>query len=526
MKELIIYEENRPKVLHDLKDGRVDYIDLTHWDFTDRFFAFLLAKRYFEWCAESYPTPRKKEEVPVWFLLCCAIQMKLHTEVAYDNLPGILRSGAILSRVKFNVGLKGGGFNYKNKKEREVPVDQDTVRKYFKATDSEEMMSWYNEDVVGWFRHWRGFDKEGIGILDKTYLFVPDNPNYENTSVLPFDEHDNLVDVDKLSPLERGKVRYKRCYALTSLLHTNLQTDYYLYGGCHLGPGKESGLTEGEKLVDGFVERFGVGVLKLIIADREYVDGPMITKFKKRYKIDTLLPLRSNMNALEDAKGLASVPETKWELYSEERDESGKLVKRKEVVGFEDITSWDECEVPLYVVLMKVTEADGREHIWGLASTRVFKRAAEAFDYYKKRPKIEERHRQFKGCWLIDKFTSTDFSLVTTHVVLSLMVYSMIEFYLMRRDMQHLANKMITTLRAEEQLGKDAAIVYSGRYFATFDIDEYSEIIVNIEGEPRRRFRKWLKEFRKYKVRLKSQEQSLGSKKPGSQNRLPPPRAP
>lgn len=104
-----VNEENKPKVLHDLKDGRIDYVDLTHWDFVDRFFGFLLSTRFFEWAARSFPTPRKKEEVPVWFLLGCAIQMKLHTEVAFDNLPGILRSGAILSRVRFNVGLRDGG---------------------------------------------------------------------------------------------------------------------------------------------------------------------------------------------------------------------------------------------------------------------------------------------------------------------------------------------------------------------------------------------------------------------------------
>jgi hypothetical protein len=40
--------------------------------------------------------------------------MKLHLQKAFHALPGILRSGAILSRVGFNVGLKEGGFNYKS----------------------------------------------------------------------------------------------------------------------------------------------------------------------------------------------------------------------------------------------------------------------------------------------------------------------------------------------------------------------------------------------------------------------------
>ena len=102
----IIYEENKVKVLNDLKEGRLDYLDLADWSFQDKFFAFLLSTRFFEICGASYPSPRKKEEVMIWFLLVCQVTMKLHTTSAYSKLPGILRSGAILSRVKFNVGGK------------------------------------------------------------------------------------------------------------------------------------------------------------------------------------------------------------------------------------------------------------------------------------------------------------------------------------------------------------------------------------------------------------------------------------
>ncbi len=41
----IIYEENRIKVLNDLREGKLDYIDLSDWTFHDKFFAFLLGMR-------------------------------------------------------------------------------------------------------------------------------------------------------------------------------------------------------------------------------------------------------------------------------------------------------------------------------------------------------------------------------------------------------------------------------------------------------------------------------------------------
>ena len=96
-------------------------------------------------------------------------------------------------------------------------------------------------------------------------------------------------------------------------------------------------------------------------------------------------------------------------------------------------------------------------------------------------------------------FSSPKFSLVTTHVVFVLLVYSLIQLYLKRKHLSDLANKTITTLRSEERLGKDAVIVYSREYFAVFDLDEYTDIIMKLEGAPRQRLRSWIKEFRKRK---------------------------
>ncbi len=102
--QLIIFEENKVKVRERLKDGRIDYFDLTSWSFQDRLFGFLMEQRFFEWCASSYPTPRERENIPVWFLLACGIQtssdrclpeVKLHPAVGLD-----LNEGEVQCRVK------------------------------------------------------------------------------------------------------------------------------------------------------------------------------------------------------------------------------------------------------------------------------------------------------------------------------------------------------------------------------------------------------------------------------------------
>jgi hypothetical protein len=118
--DLIVFQENKVAVRKRLKDGRID-LDLTSWSFQDRLFGFLIEEKFFELCGSSYPTPRQRENIPVWFLLASGIQMKLHRSAAFQRLEYILRSGSILTRVKFNVGLKGGDLTRRTRRAEGVP---------------------------------------------------------------------------------------------------------------------------------------------------------------------------------------------------------------------------------------------------------------------------------------------------------------------------------------------------------------------------------------------------------------------
>ncbi len=320
----------------------IDYLDLTTWSFQDRLFGFLMEERFFEWCGSGYPTPRERENIPVWFLLACAIQMKLHRSAAYQKLAYILRSGSILTRVRFNVGFKEGGFNNQNRKGRQSPIDQDTARKFFTDTEASEVEDWYNRDVQKWPRRHRGYsDKEGIFILDPTLISLPDNPHYKESALLPLDQGGRYVDVKKLSPQERKRFKYPRAYKLTLLLHWSRQDDYFMFAGGHLGRGDESGFKRGGELVDRFVSEVGKRVIKLLIMDREFIDGAMITRFKKIHGIDCLVPLKSNMHVLLDALGISKIERVRWLLSNEVKDETGKVWEREEVAGVGYVESWE-----------------------------------------------------------------------------------------------------------------------------------------------------------------------------------------
>jgi len=45
-------------------------------------------------------------------------------------------------------------------------------------------------------------------------------------------------------------------------------------------------------------------------------------------------------------------------------------------------------------------------------------------------------------------------------------------------------------------MGVNSVIVYSGNYFAVFDLDDYTEIIVDLNEQARLRLKKWIGRFK------------------------------
>ncbi len=66
------------------------------------------------------------------------------------------------------------------------------------------------------------FDADGLFIADGTYLFVPDNPRYEGSQRLLFDEHNHPVSKkqeQEMTKAQRARCRWRRCYKAVLLLH-------------------------------------------------------------------------------------------------------------------------------------------------------------------------------------------------------------------------------------------------------------------------------------------------------------------
>ena len=246
-----LYERNDSLVIEAFRRGEFDYLEgVGEINETD-FFRALVGKNILRKLADTYPSPCKKHDVPVWVYLASDISMRFHGVHPFHAFPYVVRSGGMIQAFGPSMGHKAvhpqtgdvslacEGFNEKNTYDRQTPCDQDYLRKMARRTPSPDLQTWFNREVVGIFKQHHVWDAEGIFIGDATYLFVPDNPKYENSSRLLFDEHNHPVDGGTLTAQQRARCTWKRCYKLVSLIHTNRTAEFFLYAGLVITAGQD-----------------------------------------------------------------------------------------------------------------------------------------------------------------------------------------------------------------------------------------------------------------------------------------------
>jgi hypothetical protein len=314
MPSLNLIEHHPELVLEALRRGEFDQIEIIGEADEKEFFELCFKEKMLEALAKGMPTARKKEEVPRWFILAANLSLKLHLENSFLAFERVVRCGGLLAALPPEIAakhlnietkelsLKCQGFNDKNSYDRATPCDHDTLRKYTKDVSAQRWVDWFNESVQQVFQSYGFFDPEGIFVGDGSYLFVPDNPAYEGSVVMWFDEHNHPVDYDTLSEEERKTAHRERCYKLVSLLH--LRGDSYVYAGLALVPGNAHECPVLYQLVEQFVKNVGPGVIKLLILDRGFIDGKNLTRCKQEWGIDVLLPMKKRMDIWEDAWAL------------------------------------------------------------------------------------------------------------------------------------------------------------------------------------------------------------------------------
>jgi Transposase DDE domain len=535
---LVIFEDNKPFVLEALQNGDFDYMEAASEVFEADFFRFIKAKFLLDELSQSYPTPRKKQDVPFWFYVAGNLSMRLHGVHAFDAFPMVVRSGGMVQAFGPKAGRKVvhpdtgdrtilcEGFNRKNHYDRESPCDADFLRKVAKDTDAEALMRWFGGDGVRTFRRHRAFDREGVFIGDASYLFVPDNPRYEGSVKLLFDEHDHPISKEqyrKMTDDQKSRCQWRRCYKMVTLLHTNSALDFFLFVAVRVVPGNDHECPVLYALVENFVRTVGKGVMKRLILDRGFLDGEAISRCKEEYGIDVLIPIRRNMDIYADAAALFQQSDVRWvECKTQEegakkplpargrpravaRREKArqktlhqlreqrpppppeKVLIKKEAAVIGEFRSWSSCTVPLCVVANREHYADGHQENWFLIDTKEVKSPEQIQQEYHLRVSTEERYRQLKCFSDLTHFTSRAFSMVVNQVVFIMLAYNLLQIYLLHRERKELNQKTLPRIRQQLLPSDNHIIVYYQNYYAMFEPFELIGFVVVLQEEARKK---------------------------------------
>jgi hypothetical protein len=541
--DLAAFEHDRQFVIEALRRGEIDFLENVSEAAEADFFRHLLGRNVLERLAESYPTPRKKEEVPIWLYIASQISLKLH-DASYHAFPYVLRSGGLITALGPKAGRKAehpdtqdvtlacAGFNDKNAYDRQTPCDQDFLRKFARDTQPNRLHAWFNREVPRCLRSLKLFDAEGLFLGDASYVFVPDNDNYQDSVKLLFDEHNHPVDSQKVD-LRDQRYQWRRCYKVVSLIHVNRELNLFLTVAARVVPGNEHECPILYELVDGFVKAVERGWMKVLVVDRGLIDGANMARLKTSHHIDTVVPLRKNMNAYQDMMGLTRLQDFVWEPYQTprakpvkqaDRPKPPRIVKRewkrqrtlaakkglppppslpqpaapRTLLGIaRGVTSWTDCTVPLTAVVSREIDQEGNTEHWVLVTTSASFSAPHIRSTYALRTAIEERHRQYKCFWDLAHMPSRRFSMVVTQVLFVLLAYTLLQAHLFLRHRQQMnprtRGRLLDLLNPTVEL---VAVYYEQR-FCLLSLAEFAVLLLEVEETARAKLLPKMKQLRR-----------------------------
>ncbi len=452
MRELQIIYQDQEKIIKKLNTGDVDAIELAVEQITDEFMIYGLRGSLIDELSNTFPDPRKQEEISTKIILSASIAGHFADMYALSQSPYALHSPILLAELGLNVKMlsKGEGISKRGTKQN-APFNGDVIRKMLIKISPKELICWYNKNIGKAYLRQSGY-RPSFHILDCTDLEVNiDNENYEGSGV-----------VKRKKKKKNGKEEEetRRGYKLGSL--RSLLDDGGIITGIAFGAINVHDL---ELCKDLLTNSPMLRAGDTILFDRAFIDGLTISRLKEKRHVDVIIPLRSDMLAYEDSLVTAYHPESSdWEKHP---NREGQEIKRIEHVQW----MWEGCSVGLNGCVVRYLKegkdgSNGRqdyEHTV-FVSTALRLTGKEILGRYDLRSEIEEDHRQWKeGLWDMTNFTSTSLIQIVYHVICVLLSYNLQQVYTNTEKGERFSEKTLRQIRREQTRRHEVSmIVYSG----------------------------------------------------------------
>ena len=453
-----VCKENRVSVLEQVRNGKLDSAMLSSTNLIDEIILAMHDNHLLFKISESVPDLRAPNAVipyDVVWASAIAAKMKVHTSLS--DIPFAISDHRTLAKLGYALVNTDDGIYTGLMREGSLRF---LLGKY----TPQMLIDGYNQAVQKYILPELGLNAD-IHILDCTDIEVNYwNTNYEGSGVAY-----NKRQKDEAKDRARG-------YKLSTL--RGIVNDSGVIEEIRFGPLNVHDLTLSDEMLR------TTPMLKpgdILINDRGFLSRDLINYLKSHRKVDTYVPLRTNMVAYDIAVKAARA-QNDWYKHPVTRYKTQVMTlitdlgsywesqNPEDDVGFNGCVVWDK--------------ATGNYSVF--ITTDLTKSASDILKTYCLRPEIEEDYRQIKDFWKIEDFKSTKLNVIVFHVVCVLFGYLFFQLYTMLPDgEQYLGHSLPVVLKGYNAKVQGYIVLYVGIEFGILTLLEMMKLYAESEGEVR-----------------------------------------
>jgi len=515
MDSIEMVARNAEEVRKAIELGEIIHLDTASEELTDEFLLFAINSGLLEKWAENFPDPRAQVEIGMKIIIAASLAARFAGLYSIRKIGYVLKSAIVLGALGYSIKVvePGEGVSKRGTTDEKI-MSGDVVRKLLvqmeekvelKAQELQpikeevvkvkvrerlsrrevkeevnkmeaqargqgvgrELVEWYNLSVGLSMLEYAELGKgRRIHILDATKIEVLlEAGNYECSGVVRNDDG-TLSRGYKLGTLRTllDKAGIFSQVALASIEVHDLEL-------CRAILQSSKAIREGD----------------LILEDRGFLDGPMISYLKKERKVDLIVPLKSNMLACQEAIKLAQL-QNNWQAHPTRSEQEIAFVAQLPEV-------WDGCTVLLNACVIRFFNNKKKiEDYIVLVTTDLRFNAALIVRHYEERPEVEQDYQQLKsGGWLLKKLSSTRYSEIAFYILTIVLSYSLYHLFADTMAGARFANKTRQAIALEQlRTRRTHIIVYAGGFFEIFETLHFFQLILYLPITIQLRLRCWL----------------------------------
>ena len=449
---------NQDSVLDKVKKGKLDAVTLSTSNLIDDIILEMNKLKVLDCLKDNIPDLRAKNTtIPYNLIWASAIVAKMKVQTSLTDIPYAISDHKTLAELGYTVIDTAG--NLKN-----GLMQESSLRFLLGKYNSDLFINGYNNTVQKSIFPLLDISPD-IHILDCTEIEVNfDNENYEQAGIW-HDRHDN------------SKIRGYKLSTLRGIVE-----DTGLIEEIRFGSINTHDLTLSRDMV------MTSQVLKpgdILINDRGFISRDLINYLKNYREVDTYIPLRTDMDAYDQAVCIAK-EQNNWIIHPNPK-RKGQMISFVPDVGMYWRSKHPEEDVPINACVLWIVDTDSYSVF---ITTDLSASAVDIVRTYELRPEIEEDYRQLKDFWKIEDFKSTKLNVILFHIICVLFGYLFFQLYTLSPEgTKYLHKSLPVILKNYMPEVQPYVVLYAGYEFGVLTLFELMELYAHCSKKTREQFK-------------------------------------